>query len=126
MSDLAGSLLAALFVENAPSRVYGANPAAQTGGKDGPADLYSQFGLSWTQREILRTATKGRDYYLSQGENHRLIQFGLGPLTLALAGATSEDEVRAVRALMARHGDGWLHHHLQNKGVLDHAKSLGL
>lgn len=129
LGDVAKSPLLPVFVENIPTRVYGANEAAQLGGagdEDGPAELYAAFGLSWGQREILRTAAKGRDYYLSQGENHRLIQFGLGPLTLALAGATSEDEVGRVRTLMARHGDGWLRHHLQNKGVIDHATSLGL
>ena len=129
LSDVAKSPLLPVFVENIPTRVYGANEAAQLGGsgdEDGPAELYASFGLSWTQREILRTAAKGRDYYLSQGENHRLIQFGLGPLTLALAGATGEDEVRQVRALMAQDGDGWLLHHLRNKGIIDHAKSLGL
>ena len=124
--DLSGSRLAPLFMENVPTRIYGANPAAQTGGADGPADLYKQFGLSWTQREIVRTATPKREYYLSQNENSRLIQFGLGPLTLALAGATGEDEVLRARALMAQHGDGWLGHHLQDKGITDHARSLGL
>lgn len=126
LTDIASSRLAALFMENVPTRIYGANPAAQTGGADGPADLYKQFGLSWTQREVVRTATPKREYYLSQNENSRLIQFGLGPLTLALAGATSEDDVLRARALMAQHGDGWLGHHLQNKGIIDHARSLGL
>ena len=129
LGDVAGSPLLPVFVENIPTLIYGANEAAQKHGTDrqpGPADLYASFGLSWTQREILRTATPKLDYYLSQGENHRLIRFGLGPLTLALAGATSEDEVRRVRALIAQHGDEWLAHHLQHKGILDHACSLGL
>lgn len=124
--DLAGSRLAPLFMENVPTRIYGANPAAQTGGADGPADLYKQFGLSWTQREVIRTATPKREYFLSQNEDSRLIQFGLGPLTLALAGATGEHDVLRARALMAQHGDGWLGHHLQDKGIIDHARSLGL
>ena len=126
LTDIASSRLAALFMENVPTRIYGPNPAAQTGGADGPADLYKQFGLTWTQRETIRTATPKRQYYLTQNEDSRLIQFGLGPLTLALAGATGEGEVLRARALMAQHGDGWLGHHLQEKGITDHARSLGL
>ena len=127
LTDVAKSPLLTVLLENVPTRIYGANAAAQLGGgedEDGPADLYAAFGLTWTQREILRTATYKQDYYLSQNEDHRLVQFGLGPLTLALAGATSEAEVLRVRALIAQHGDDWLRHHLRNKGI-DHA-SFGL
>ena len=129
LADVASSPLLPIFVENIPTIIYGANEAAQKHGtrsQPGPADLYASFGLSWEQREIIRTATPKRDYYIAQGENNRLLRFGLGPLALALAGATGEPEVRHVRALMAEHGDDWLNAHLQEKGLLDHARSLGL
>jgi type IV secretion system protein TrbE len=46
-----------------------------------------------------------------------LVDLALGPLALAFAGATSEADAKAVRALVAQHGDQWMWRFLERKGV---------
>lgn len=125
LADMTDADLLSVFLENVPTRFCGANPAAQLGGSGderGPADFYKAFGYGWRQREIIRYAEPKRDYYVTQGEDNRLVDFNLGPVALALCASTSEDDVVAARALLAETGPGerFRRRWLSRKGM-DHA-----
>jgi type IV secretion system protein VirB4 len=126
LSDAFRSDILDVLIESCPTRIYLPNEEALktgTAGNPGPLELYQSMQLNPNQIEIIRTARGKRDYYVTSPEGCRLIDLDLGPLALAIAGATSEDDVRQVRRLVEQHGDGWLRHWLDGKGV-DHAALL--
>lgn len=119
LADMPEELLS-IILENIPSLVFGANPSAEQGGagdEKGPAEFYAAFGMNARQREIISRLHKAREYYSVSPEGCRSVDFGFGPLTLAFAGTTSEEEVGRVTALMQTHGDRWLAPFLASKGV---------
>jgi len=83
----------------------------------GPRDFYMGLGLNETQIEILRTATKKRHYYLVSSEGRRLFDLGLGPVTLAFAGATAPAAIARIRDLERVHAERWPFAWLDEKGV---------
>ncbi len=50
-------------------------------------------------------------------EGRRLFDLGLGPVTLAFAGATSPDDIARIRELERAHGHQWPFAWLDEKGV---------
>ncbi len=74
-------------------------------------------GLNDNQIEIIQSAIQKEHYYVTGPDGARLTTLGLSPLELAVAGATSDDDVLSIKALHAAHGPAWLRHHLQAKGI---------
>ena len=50
-------------------------------------------------------------------EGRRLFNLQLGPLTLALAGATGKNDLAQIRNLQKKHGAGWLNYWLSEQGA---------
>ena len=120
LSDASRSGLLDVLVESCPTKIYLPNDEALKRGTPetpGPNDLYRAMGLNDNQIEIIRTATPKREYYVVTPEGCRLVDLALGPLALAFAGATSEADAKTVRGLIAAHGDDWVRHFLDAKGV---------
>jgi type IV secretion system protein TrbE len=120
LSDASRSGLLDALVESCPTKIYLPNDEALKRGTPetpGPNDLYRAMGLNDNQIEIIRTAMPKREYYIVTPEGCRLVDLALGPLALAFAGATSEADAKAVRALVAQHGDQWMWRFLDRKGV---------
>jgi type IV secretion system protein TrbE len=126
LSDAFRSDILDALIESCPTRIYLPNEEALktgTASNPGPLELYRSMQLNPNQIEIIRNARGKREYYVTSPEGCRLIDLDLGPLTLAIAGATSEDDARQVRRLVQQHGGDWVRHWLAHKGV-DHAPLL--
>ncbi len=109
-----------MLVESCPTKIYLANDQAMIRGTPehpGPNDFYRIMGLNDNQIEIVRTAEPKREYYWTSPRGCRLIDLGLGPLQLAIAGTTDEADVKKVKALVSRHDRDWIYRWLELKGV---------
>lgn len=126
LSDAYRSGILDVLIESCPTKIYLPNEEALKRGTDktpGPLDLYQAMQLNENQIEIIRSARGKREYYVTSPEGSRLIDLDLGPMALAIAGATSEDDAKQVRKLVKLHGDDWIWHWLDAKGV-NHAALL--
>jgi type IV secretion/conjugal transfer VirB4 family ATPase len=114
LADVVGSPLLPLLNESCQRKIFLPNPAAM---QPSSADLYRSLGLNDRQISHIQTGIAKREYYVTGPDGCRMVSLGLGDLELAIAGATSEPDVLAVNAAVARHGDDWLRHFLAGKGV---------
>src|SRR6185437_1367580 len=120
LPDAARSGILDVLIESGPTKIFLPNEEAGTAGTPehpGPRALYEAMGLNETQIDIIRTATKKRHYYLVSPEGRRLFDLGLGPVTLAFAGASSQDDIARVRELERQHGKRWPFAWLDERGV---------
>ena len=65
---------------------------------------YERFGLNDRQIELIARATPKRHYYLQSARGNRLFELGLGPIALALCGASDPKAQARIDALLAGHG----------------------
>jgi type IV secretion system protein VirB4 len=110
LSDAIRSGIMDVLIESCPTKIFLPNEEANVTGtaeNPGPRDFYRALGLNETQIEIIRSATKKKHYYLVSPEGRRLFDLGLGPVTLAFAGATSPDDISRIRQLERIHGGQW-------------------
>jgi type IV secretion/conjugal transfer VirB4 family ATPase len=114
LADVVGSPLLPLLNETCQRKIFLPNPAALQGGS---VELYRSLGLNDRQVGLIQRARPKRDYYVTGPDGRRMVSLGLGPLELAVAGATSEEDVGNVREGVRRHGNDWLRHFLASKGV---------
>ncbi|MGI4796823.1 MAG: transporter [Janthinobacterium lividum] len=120
LSDAVRSGIMDVLIESCPTKIFLPNEEAGVTGTQanpGPQDFYMSLGLNETQIEILRTATKKRHYYLVSSEGRRLFDLGLGPVTLAFAGATAPAAIARIRDLERVHAERWPFAWLDEKGV---------
>lgn len=121
LSDAVDSKILPLLNESCQRKVFLPNSQAKQktdlAGNPGSYELYRILGLNDNQISLIQAARPKEHYYVTGPDGARMTTFDLSPLELAVAGATSEDDVLAVKALYARHGDGWLSRHLEAKGV---------
>jgi type IV secretion system protein VirB4 len=128
LADAVNSPMLALLIESCKRKIFLPNPAAMQTSDDprapGPKELYRQFGMNERQIEIIRSAVRKRDYYVTGPDGCRLVSLGLSDLELAIAAATSETEVATVRDAIRKHGDQWLPQYLAEKGISYHAGAV--
>ncbi|KAB2943504.1 MAG: conjugal transfer protein TrbE [Hyphomicrobium sp.] len=98
LADIERSSIAPALIESCPTRIFLPNdralePQAKT--------VYERFGLNARQIEILSVATPKRDYYAQTARGNRLFALGLGPVALALCGASSPDDQRLIEHCLA-------------------------
>jgi type IV secretion system protein VirB4 len=120
LSDAIRSGIMDVLIESCPTKIFLPNEEANVTGtaeNPGPRDFYRALGLNEMQIEIIRSATKKKHYYLVSPEGRRLFDLGLGPVTLAFAGATSPDDISRIRQLERLHGGQWPFVWLDEKGV---------
>lgn len=120
LSDAFKSGMLDLLNESCPTKIYLPNvDAFKTGTPDTPGsyEFYNKMGLNDNQIRIIQTGTYRQDAYWTSPKGCRMIQPGLTPILLAVAGVTGEEEVKEVKRLVAEHGDDWLKVHLQQKGI---------
>ncbi|MGY2437252.1 conjugal transfer protein TrbE, partial [Escherichia coli] len=65
---------------------------------------YERFGLNDRQIELISRATPKRQYYLQSARGNRLFELGLGPIALALCGASDPATQARIDAQLAEHG----------------------
>lgn len=66
---------------------------------------YKSFGLNKKQIHIIATAEAKNQYYMTSPEGNRLFSLGLGPVSLAFVGSTSESAQAELAPLVATHGN---------------------
>lgn len=88
------------------------------------SQIYQGFGLNTRQIQLIAHAQPKRDYYYQSRLGNRVFDLGLGPVTLAFAGASTPQDQRDMDAVLAAHDrDGFAAAWLRHKG-LDWAANL--
>jgi type IV secretion system protein TrbE len=98
LADIERSTIAPALIESCPTRIFLPNDRAQEPQARG---VYERFGLNTRQIEILSIAAPKRDYYAQTARGNRLFELGLGPVALALCGASSPDDQRLIDHCLA-------------------------
>ena len=71
---------------------------------------YVRFGLNARQIELVSRATPKRQYYLQSARGNRLFELGLGPIALALCGASDPENQKRIDRILSDIDllrDGW-------------------
>lgn len=101
LADIADSAIAPAILESCPQRILLPNDRA---GEPQSRAAYARFGLNDRQIELVSRATPKRHYYLQSARGNRLFELGLGPIALALCGASDPASQVRIDALLAEHG----------------------
>jgi type IV secretion/conjugal transfer VirB4 family ATPase len=101
LADIADSAIAPAIIESCPQRILLPNDRAIE--PQGRA-AYERFGLNNRQIELVSRATPKRQYYLQSARGNRLFELGLGPIALALCGASDPDSQKRIEAILTEHG----------------------
>jgi type IV secretion system protein VirB4 len=108
LADIADSAIAPAIIESCPQRLFLPNDRAVE--PQGRA-AYERFGLNARQIELIARATPKRHYYLQSRRGNRLFDLALGPVALALCGASAPADQTLIDRLTAEPGpflDAWL------------------
>src|SRR3569623_3005670 len=103
LADIADSSIAPAIIESCPQRILLPNDRAI---EPQSREAYARFGLNERQIELVSRATPKRQYYLQSARGNRLFELGLGPIALALAGASDPATPARIAAILAEHGAG--------------------
>jgi type IV secretion system protein VirB4 len=115
LADIERSTIAPALIESCPTRIFLPNDRAL---EPQAKAVYERFGLNGRQVEILGTATPKRDYYAQTARGNRLFELGLGPVALALCGASTPEDHKLIDRCLA-HSDkaGFAAKFLEAKGL---------
>jgi type IV secretion system protein VirB4 len=101
LDDIANSKIASALIENCPTRIFLPNDRAQ---EPKTRDLYTSFGLSSRQIQIIATAVPKSQYYYQSRAGNRLFELGLSPTALAMVGSSSRDDLNSMDEILTRVG----------------------
>lgn len=101
LADIADSSIAPAIIESCPQRILLPNDRAI---EPQSQAAYVRFGLNARQIELVARATPKRQYYLQSARGNRLFELGLGPVALALCGASDPENQKRIDAILAKHG----------------------
>ncbi len=101
LADIADSAIAPAIIESCPQRILLPNDRAI---EPQSRAAYERFGLNEAQVELVARATPKRHYYLQSARGNRLFELGLGPIALALCGASDPDSQKRIDAILAENG----------------------
>ena len=101
LSEIAASPIAPVLIESCPQRILLPNDRAI---EPQSQAAYVRFGLNERQIELVSRAVPKRQYYLQSARGNRLFELGLGPVALALCGASDADTQKRIDAILAEHG----------------------
>lgn len=105
VGDIAASPIISTLVESCPTKIYLANPEANT---ERSRKLYQDvFGLSDTQISLIANMTRKRQYYFVNPQGRRVFDLGLGPIALSFVGAGAKEDLKRVRELHGEYGETW-------------------
>ena len=115
------SSIAPAIIESCPQRILLPNDRAI---EPQSRAAYERFGLNERQIELIARATPKRHYYLQSARGNRLFELGLGPIALALCGASGPAAQARIDALLGDNGaDAFAANFLRDAG-LDWAATL--
>lgn len=121
LADIAGCSIAPAIIESCPQRIFLPNDRAV---EPQARVAYERFGLNERQIELVARATPKRQYYLQSRRGNRLFELGLGPIALALCGASDPATQTLIDKVLSEHGqEGFAARFLSARG-LDWAAEL--
>jgi len=113
--DIADSTIAPAIIESCPQRIFLPNDRAI---EPQSQAAYARFGLNARQIELVSRAVPKRQYYLQSARGNRLFELGLGPIALALCGASDPESQTRIDAVLADHGSrNFAAHFLRASGL---------
>ncbi|HJS10170.1 conjugal transfer protein TrbE [Sphingopyxis sp.] len=101
LADIASSSIAPAIIESCPQRILLPNDRAI---EPQSREAYERFGLNDRQIELVSRASPKRQYYLQSARGNRLFELGLGPVALALCGASDPATQTRIDAMIADGG----------------------
>lgn len=123
LADIAGSSIAPAIIESCPQRIFLPNDRAI---EPQARAAYDRFGLNERQIELIARATPKRHYYLQSRRGNRLFELGLGPVALALCGASDPAAQTLIDTIVSEHGrEGFAAQFLSAHGLDWAAELLG-
>ena len=115
LADIANSSIAPALVESCPTRIFLPNERAQ---EPQSKETYQRFGLNARQIELISRATPKRDYYYQSPLGARVFDLGLGPIALAICGASGPvDQERISKSLAEAEPQDFAETFLHAKGL---------
>jgi type IV secretion system protein VirB4 len=121
LADVNASTIAPAIIESCPQRILLPNDRAiEPQGRV----AYERFGLNSRQIELISRATPKRHYYLQSARGNRLFELGLGPVALALCGASDPAAQTRIDRLINEHGAGDFAARFLSEAGLDWAAPL--
>ncbi len=105
IAEIVDSPLKNVILESCVTKVF--LPNVEAGRSDAIRSAYEAAGLSEREIEILTEAIPQRDYYVASRDGRRLIDLGLGPVTLAFVAQTGEAVMRHIDALENEFNSDW-------------------
>jgi type IV secretion/conjugal transfer VirB4 family ATPase len=120
LSDAVQSQIYDVLLESCPTKILLPNEEADKEGTSehpGPRDLYAMMGLNAAEIQIIKTATKKRQYYYMSPEGRRLFDLGLGPLALSFVAVSDKEKLAHLNQLKAEHGSKWPFVWMKERGV---------
>ena len=121
LADIADSTIAPAIIESCPQRILLPNDRAI---EPQSQAAYVRFGLNARQIELVSRAVPKRQYYLQSARGNRLFELGLGPIALALCGASDPDTQKRIDAILAAQGNENFAAHFLTQAGLDWAAEL--
>ena len=101
LADIASSSIAPAIIESCPQRILLPNDRAI---EPQSREAYERFGLNDRQIELVSRAMPKRQYYLQSARGNRLFELSLGPIALALCGASDPATQARIDAMIADGG----------------------
>ena len=114
LADIQASSIAPAIIESCPSRIFLANPRAP---EAGIRPAYEGFGLNRRQIEIIAGTSPKRHYYYQSPLGDRLFELGLGPVALALCGASGPDDQKLIDRILGEAPHRFAARFLDAKGL---------
>jgi len=97
LADIEGSSIAPALIESCPSRIFLPNDRAI---EPQSRAIYERFGLNERQIELIAHSIPKRDYYYQSQRGNRMFELGLGPVGLALCGASTPADHKLIDQLL--------------------------
>lgn len=101
LAHIERSTIAPELIESCPSRILLPSPQAM---EPQLKRIYSSFGLSDRQIDVIARAEPKREYYYQSRLGNRLFDLDLGPIALAFAAASRPEDQRAIDRLLHERG----------------------
>jgi type IV secretion system protein VirB4 len=115
LADIAESSIAPAIIESCPQRIFLANDRAV---EPQARSAYERFGLNDRQVELIARATPKRHYYLQSRRGNRLFELALGPIGLALCGASDAASQASIDSILTRQaGEPFARLWLEGRGL---------
>jgi type IV secretion system protein VirB4 len=123
LADVTESRIAPAILESCLARVFLPNARAV---EPQSRAAYERLGLNTRQIEMVARATPKRDYYFQSLRGNRLLELGLGEITLTFAGVSQAEDLKRVEAVLAQAGrDGFASAWLRDQHLDWAADSIG-